>query len=137
MMKNVSFLEFIGWSHQIIALQSVKTLIFGRNKKLFLFPFYVSNHYLLSPFSSLYTRAEKSGPTFLKQLHPFVNVAERWFLNSDLIWYHIFANPRQRLRPKWCLGGFIFTLEIINNTTFLSYFNSPRKGCLWGMTICV
>ena len=43
-----------------------------------------------------------------------------------------FCQSQARLKPKRCLVGFIFTLEIIkinNKTTFVSYLNSPRKGC--------
>ena len=49
---------------------------------------------------------------------------------------HLFCQLQARLKPKRCLGGFIFALNKNNNkTTFVSYFNSPRKGCPRGMKI--
>ena len=58
------------------------------------------------------------------------------------IWFPANCQPQARLKPKRCLGGFIFTLTNNNNnnnnkTTFVSYLNSPRKGCPRGMNICV
>ena len=43
------------------------------------------------------------------------------------------ANPRQRLHPKLCLGGFIFTLNNNNNnnnnkTPFCVLFEFSQKG---------
>ena len=51
----------------------------------------------------------------------------------------LYCQPQARLKPKLCLGGFIFTLNKNNNkTTFVSYLNSPRKGCPRGMkNLCV
>ena len=51
--------------------------------------------------------------------------------------FYEYCQSQARLKPKRCLVGFIFTLEIIiiiiikinNKTTFVSYLNSPRKGC--------